>query len=121
MPCCSRRRTSPPPSPPPRRPPPPPPPRAAPRRGGTVTVRLRPIEGRARFEVEDECGGLPPGAAERLFDPFVQLGPDRSGFGLGLAIARQAVEAHGGNLAVHDLQGKGCVFLLEIPASASAA
>ena len=91
------------------------------RRGGTVTVRLRPIEGRARFEVEDECGGLPPGAAERLFDPFVQLGPDRSGFGLGLAIARQAVEAHGGNLADHDLQGKGCVFLLEIPASASAA
>ena len=91
------------------------------RRGGTVTVRLRPIEGRARFEVEDECGGLPPGAAEKLFDPFVQLGPDRSGFGLGLAIARQAVEAHGGNLAVHDLQGKGCVFLLEIPASESAA
>jgi signal transduction histidine kinase len=91
------------------------------RRGGTVVVRLRSIEARARFEVEDECGGLSPGTAERLFDPFVQFGSDRSGFGLGLAIARQAVQAHGGNLAVHNLEGKGCVFLLEIPVGPSAA
>jgi signal transduction histidine kinase len=91
------------------------------RRGGTVVLRLRAIESRARFEVEDECGGLPPGTAEKLFDPFVQFGSDRSGFGLGLAIARQAVQAHGGNLAVHDLEGKGCVFLLEIPVGPSAA
>jgi signal transduction histidine kinase len=91
------------------------------RRGGTVILRLRRIDARARFEVEDECGGLPPGTAEKLFDPFVQFGADRSGFGLGLAIARQAVHAHGGNLAVHDLEGKGCVFLLEVPVGPSAA
>src|SRR5438132_13472240 len=65
------------------------------RRGGTVTVRLRPIEGRARFEVEDECGGRPPGAAGGPFDPFVQLGPDRSGVGLGLALRRPAGGAPG--------------------------
>jgi len=91
------------------------------RRGGTVIVRLRRIDARARFEIEDECGGLEPGTAEKLFDPFVQFGSDRSGFGLGLAIARQAVQAHAGNLAIHNLEGKGCVFLLEIPVGPSAA
>jgi signal transduction histidine kinase len=90
------------------------------RHGGRVILRARRIEGRVRFEVEDECGGLPAGTAERLFDPFVQAGRDRSGFGLGLAIAKQATEAHQGNIAVHNLSGKGCVFLLELPAGGKA-
>jgi signal transduction histidine kinase len=85
------------------------------RPGGRVFLRARKIEGRVRFEVEDECGGLPPGTIERLFDPFVQAGRNRSGFGLGLAIAKQATDAHQGSLSVHNLSGKGCVFLLEIP------
>jgi signal transduction histidine kinase len=85
------------------------------RQGGRIVLRARKVQGRVRFEVEDECGGLPPGTAERLFDPFVQMGKDRSGFGLGLAIAKQATQAHHGNLSVHDLPGKGCVFLLEVP------
>ncbi len=38
------------------------------------------------IEVEDSCGGLPEGAVKKLFDPFVQLGADRSGFGLGLSM-----------------------------------
>ena len=42
------------------------------------------------FGVEDECGGPPPGRAEDLFRPFEQRGTDRSGLGLGLAIAREA-------------------------------
>jgi signal transduction histidine kinase len=84
------------------------------KRGGRVVLRARAVAQRVRFEVEDECGGLAPGTAEKLFDPFVQAGQDRSGFGLGLAIARQATEAHGGSLSVHDLPGKGCVFLLEL-------
>jgi signal transduction histidine kinase len=43
------------------------------------------------------------------------MGQDRSGFGLGLAIAKQAVEAHGGELRVHNLPGRGCVFVLDMP------
>jgi signal transduction histidine kinase len=38
-----------------------------------------------------------------------------SGFGLGLAIARQAVDAHGGSLRVQNLPAKGCIFILEFP------
>jgi signal transduction histidine kinase len=70
---------------------------------------------RIRIEVEDECGGLAPGAIERLFQPFTQLGNDRSGLGLGLTICRNSVEASGGILSVRDLPGTGCVFIIDLP------
>lgn len=86
------------------------------RPGGTIQIRARP-SGRdtITLEVEDECGGLPAGAREKLFQAFVQGGVDRSGFGLGLAIVKDAVDAHRGDARVRDLPGKGCVFTLELP------
>jgi signal transduction histidine kinase len=85
---------------------------------GTVMLRGKVAGGRATIEIEDACGGLPPGDLERVFSPFVQLGPDAgSGFGLGLAIARQAMDAHGGALRVQNLPQKGCIFVLELPTS----
>ena len=91
------------------------------REGGTVELRAKREDGTIRIEVEDSCGGLPPGAVEKVFAPFVQLATGKEGFGLGLAIARQAAEAHGGMIAVHDLPGKGCIFELVIPSVAEAA
>lgn len=90
--------------------------------GGSVTVRGSGAGGRVVLEVEDRCGGLPPGktTADELFQPYVQRGRDRSGFGLGLAITRQAVDAHGGTITVRNLPGVGCVFRLELPASSAA-
>jgi signal transduction histidine kinase len=70
---------------------------------------------RVLFEVQDECGGLPPGKAEDLFRPFEQRGSDRSGLGLGLAICLKAAKASGGELRVRDLPGSGCVFTLDLP------
>jgi hypothetical protein len=86
------------------------------RPGGHVILRagLRP-EGGVFIEVEDTCGGLPPDAPAKLFAPFKQASADRSGFGLGLAITRQAIEVQGGSIAVHDLPGKGCVFAVDFP------
>jgi signal transduction histidine kinase len=84
--------------------------------GGVVQVRAARAEGRVSVEVEDSCGGLPPGAAEELFAPFRQHGADRTGFGLGLAITKQAVDAHQGAIQAHSLPGKGCVFLVTFPA-----
>ncbi len=86
--------------------------------GGAVEVRARGSAERVVIEVEDTCGGLPPGAVQELFAPFAQLGTDRSGFGLGLAIAKQAADAHLGVIRVQDLPGKGCIFVLELPVSA---
>jgi hypothetical protein len=70
---------------------------------------------RVLIEVEDECGGLPPGRAEDLFEAFEQRGSDRSGLGLGLAIARESVQFNSGTISVHDLPGRGCVFTVDLP------
>ena len=87
-------------------------------RGSAVTLRAYGEGDRVLVEVEDHCGGLPPGAAQRLFQPFVQTGADRSGLGLGLSIARQSVEGAGGRLTVKDLPGHGCVFMMALPRQA---
>jgi signal transduction histidine kinase len=70
---------------------------------------------RVLIDVEDNCGGLPPGNAEHLFQPFTQGGTDKSGVGLGLSICRRSVEANHGLLSVRDMPGKGCVFTIELP------
>lgn len=72
-------------------------------------------DGRVLIEVEDECGGLPAGVAEHIFHPFEQRNTNRSGLGLGLAIARESVELNGGAIGVRSLDGDGCVFTIEIP------
>lgn len=83
--------------------------------GAIVRLQAKHSIDRVLIEVEDQCGGLPEGAVEKMFSPFVQLGQDRSGFGLGLAISKRAAELHGGGLRVHDVPGKGCVFVLDLP------
>jgi signal transduction histidine kinase len=83
--------------------------------GGAVDVRGEVKGGRATIEIEDECGGLAPGMVERAFAPFVQDEPKGDGFGLGLAIAKQAVDAHAGTIRVQNLPRKGCIFVLELP------
>ena len=83
--------------------------------GATVHLRAKQSVERVVLEVEDQCGGLPEGAVEKMFSPFVQLGQDRSGFGLGLAISKRAAELHKGDLRVHDVPGHGCVFVLDLP------
>jgi signal transduction histidine kinase len=87
--------------------------------GGHVTMRTVVTAEKVSIEVEDECGGLPRGRAEELFRPFEQRSRDRSGLGLGLAIARQAIGACGGTISVRDLPGKGCVFIVDLVPVAS--
>jgi signal transduction histidine kinase len=85
------------------------------RPGSVIILRARRLDQTVVVEVEDGCGGLPSDKVSAIFDPHVQIGADRSGFGLGLAIAKQAAEAHGGSLQVQNLEGKGCCFRLELP------
>ena len=89
-------------------------------RNGHVALLVRELGGRVLVEVEDECGGLPPGKVEELFDSFQQRGLDRSGLGLGLGISRASVAVMGGTLEVRDLPGKGCVFTVALPKLAGA-
>jgi signal transduction histidine kinase len=83
---------------------------------GHVTLHGRLEEERVLIEIHDECGGLPPAQAERVFKAFTQSGPDRSGFGLGLAIAQQGITANGGTLMVRNVPGHGCVFIADLVA-----
>ena len=84
--------------------------------GSTICLRVSKLAGDAvRIEVEDECGGLPPGDEEGLFQAFEQRSIDRSGLGLGLAVSRLNIRAVGGELRVRNLPGKGCIFSLELP------
>ncbi len=80
-----------------------------------VTLSVHAFGDLVLIEVEDQCGGLPPGSAERMFTPFTQRSDDKSGLGLGLSIARQSIEEDGGTLSVRDLPGSGCVFTLSLP------
>jgi len=83
--------------------------------GGHVLLRSRAQGESLLIEIEGECGG---GVADNG-DPFEAFndphGPDRSGAGLGLSIARKAVRSHGGDVAVRDTSGKGCIFTITVP------
>jgi signal transduction histidine kinase len=88
--------------------------------GGQVSLRTAVLDGRVLIEVEDQCGGLPTGKAEELFEAFKQRGANRSGLGLGLFISRKGVEASGGRLGVRDIPGTGCVFTIDLPLATGA-
>jgi signal transduction histidine kinase len=83
--------------------------------GTTVNLRAATTTSRVLIEIQDECGGLPTGAAENLLQPFVQRGRDRSGLGLGLAICVKAVKTMAGELHIRDLPGEGCIFTIDLP------
>ncbi len=85
------------------------------RPGTTVSLRVGTTTHRVLIEIQDECGGLPEGAAENLLRPFVQLGRDRSGLGLGLSICLKAVKTMAGELHIRDLSGEGCIFTIDLP------
>ncbi|HEY7424425.1 MAG TPA: HAMP domain-containing sensor histidine kinase [Gemmataceae bacterium] len=86
--------------------------------GGTVQVilteekRLAPQPSVVVMEVHDSGPGPTPEVAERLFEPFVTGKPE--GVGLGLAVARQAAEAHGGHISWGRKDGRTC-FRIELP------
>jgi len=82
-----------------------------------IAFRARATATSVVIEAEDACGGLPPGAETAMFAPFRQMGPDRSGLGLGLTLAREIVDDHRGTISVKSNPGKGCVFTIELPKS----
>jgi len=69
----------------------------------------------ARIEVEDTGPGLPPGAEQRVFEPFQRLSAAKPGIGLGLATVKKIVEAYGGRVGVRSSLGKGSTFWFELP------
>jgi heavy metal sensor kinase len=86
--------------------------------GGAITVGVRTGEGVVRVEVQDNGPGLSPERAARVFDRFYRVDPSRSaqaGAGLGLSIAKWAVEANGGRIELESREGHGSTFCLVLP------
>jgi signal transduction histidine kinase len=80
-----------------------------------VSLKAYAVADRVLIDVGDHCGGLPNGAAEKMFTSFVQNSADKSGLGLGLAICQRSVEANKGVVSVRDVPGSGCVFTIDLP------
>jgi signal transduction histidine kinase len=90
--------------------------------GGTVQLRVDREEQMVCVQVQDEGIGLPSDQWERIFDRFYQVDGSSSrsygGTGLGLALVREVVEAHGGAVWVESegVPGRGCTFSVYLPA-----
>lgn len=87
--------------------------------GASVNVHLARASNSARVEVRDTGPGMPPDAVEHVFERFWRADPSRSrllgGAGLGLAIAKQWIEAHGGQIGVESRVGQGSTFWFTLP------
>ncbi|WP_055478318.1 sensor histidine kinase [Sphaerimonospora mesophila] len=85
----------------------------------TVAVTVEPRPGAAVLEVADDGEGVPPDMREVVFQRFARLDAARAkdvgGTGLGLPIARQIAEVHGGTLTIEDGPAGGARFILRIP------
>lgn len=86
---------------------------------GTASVRAAPGDGWLHVEFENTGRDLPADQTERVFDSFYQLADDLTrevgGMGLGLAIVRKVIEAHGGTVRAKTRDGGGAVFFLDLP------
>lgn len=87
--------------------------------GATITIRVSRSGGVVLISVADQGPGVPPEHRERIFDRFVRVDPSRArdggGAGLGLAITKWAVEAHAGQITVHERPGGGSEFRVLLP------
>ena len=89
--------------------------------GGKVEIGLARGDGVAEITIADTGIGIEPADLKRIFEPFLRLDAararDTGGAGLGLAIARSIVIAHGGTITVESRPGSGSRFTVRLPST----
>ena len=85
--------------------------------GAPVDIGVDHVDGQAQLRVTDQGPGIPSDDQARIFGRFERAASIKhfGGLGLGLYIARQIVEAHGGTIEVHSERGKGASFTVRLP------
>ena len=87
--------------------------------GGTVTVKAWSEDDEIRLEVSDTGIGIPKDALPRIFAEFYRARNAKEmevdGTGLGLVIAKDVVEEHGGSISVRSQEGEGSIFSIRLP------
>jgi signal transduction histidine kinase len=83
--------------------------------GGTITLSAQAEDGQVRFSVTDSGAGISPENLPRVFERFWSGGKCRGCAGLGLAISRAIVQAHGGEMTVDSQPGQGATFTFTLP------
>jgi signal transduction histidine kinase len=88
--------------------------------GGRLILRGSATANLVRIEIEDECGGL-RGTNSTMFGVSGIDGREGSGLHLTLGLIRRGIQGIGGAFSVHDLPGKGCVFIIQLPRATTSA
>jgi signal transduction histidine kinase len=93
-------------------------------RGQRVSVGVSVDGDVARLRVDDQGPGIPPWERERVWEPYRRLEREAAsavgGCGIGLSVARELVELHGGRVRVEDAPGGGARFVVELPGASRA-
>jgi signal transduction histidine kinase len=84
-------------------------------KGRSLTVRTRRREEMVEIQVIDDGPGIPAEVKAKIFDWFFTTKPPGEGTGLGLAVSREILQAHGGNLRLEETPGGGATFVLDLP------
>ena len=86
-------------------------------RKGEISLTAAQENGRVTLSVADSGPGILPEFLDRVFEPFFRLTPSGDGYGLGLAIAAQAVRAMRGEISVSSSLGSGTIFTVTLPSA----
>ena len=87
--------------------------------GGTITMRIRLEDETLHAEIKDDGIGIPSEALPFVFERFYQVDGSTTrqfgGAGLGLAVVKQIIEAHDGQVGVYSAEGEGSTFYFRLP------
>lgn len=89
--------------------------------GSEITVSTKSVNGEIAVSVTDNGGGIPDEQKKKVFEMFYtgnnEIADSRRGLGLGLALCRSIINAHGGSITLNDNIPHGCIFTFTLPAS----